>query len=258
MSKNSITLNVLADITRKINVNSSYSGDKKALIVFTGSNMNIFSRLGEIKKLRENGVGFDIAFSFMSENIIKKDKIVSELKPDNIYSEEDVFDLEDIEKKYSYLIGPNITMNTLTKVSTGMVDSFISTIIWTFLYNGKKVFLDYGAVNNYLGKKCQNKAIQIMIDKNIDALSEMGVVEVTEGNYLDKIIDDKKIVEIEKKSTLNVDKKDSPVGKSKVITAGDIEKLSDKSIIVLEKGDILTPLAKDRAKQMNVEIKINR
>ena len=45
MAKNKITLNVLADITRKLNGKGNFDSTSKALVVFTGSNID----LGEIK-----------------------------------------------------------------------------------------------------------------------------------------------------------------------------------------------------------------
>ena len=250
MSIKSITLNVLADITKNINVDDSYAVGERGLIVFTGSNIDLISRINEMKDLKKD-MSFDIAFSFMSENIIDKDRVLSELQPEKVFTEEDVFDLDMISKRYKYLIGPNITMNTISKVSSGMIDSFISTIIWTFLYNDKKVFLDYEAVRNYLGKKTNNKAIEKMIDERIDALGEMGAEELTNGNYREEILDREKISSTSKKSNSTQKFKSS----KRVITSGDLKELTGNSLI-LEKGDIITPLAKDKVKELDIEVKI--
>ena len=83
----------------------------------------------------------------MGEKIIDTKKIIDILRPIEVFREEDIMDLPSIVNKHDLIIGPNITMNTLSKVSLGMIDSFIPNVIWTFLYQGKKVYLDYTQYN---------------------------------------------------------------------------------------------------------------
>ncbi len=61
----------------------------------------------------------------MGERILNKDEIIKNLNPINVYGEEDIFNLENIVEKHPKLIMPNITMNTLSKVALGMIDSFL-------------------------------------------------------------------------------------------------------------------------------------
>lgn len=248
MKKNSITLNVLSDITAKMKNINNYSAEKRALIVITGSNTDVIRKMREINYLREKGYELDLAFSFMSERILDTEKIILEIKPRNIYREEDIFDLEDILKQYSCLIGPNITMNTISKISSGMIDSFISTIIWSFLYDSKEVYLDYSNIRQFLGRKTENKKMESMINNNINILEEMGVKEITLGSYIDKIYKEKKDPGIE------INNKKNPISKNRVITGSDLEKLSKNEVLTVYKGDIITPLAVDMAKDMGIII----
>ncbi|HSH36961.1 hypothetical protein, partial [Schnuerera sp.] len=196
MAKNKITLNVLADITKKLNGKAPINPVSKALIVFTGSNINLDKKIEELKELESHGINLSLAFSFMGERILDVDDIVDSLNPFEIYKEEDIFRLEEITNSYSKIIGPNITMNTLSKVSLGMIDSFVSNILWNYLYNSKEVYLDFTSVTNYLGKPTKNKGISKQIEDHINNLKNMGVVEIVEGKYIDDIIGAKSDIEI--------------------------------------------------------------
>src|SRR5699024_3965431 len=134
----------------------------------------------ELKKLKKHDVDVSIAFSLMSERIMDVEYTIKTLDPIKIYTEENIFDLENIVENYSYIIGPNITMSTISKVSLGMIDSFISNIIWTFLYKGKKVYLDFASVTNYLGERSKNQEINNVIEKHINSVKNMGAVEIEE------------------------------------------------------------------------------
>lgn len=258
MVKNRITLNILADITRKLG-GDNYSGNKeKALIVFTGSNIKLDGKTKELNKLKDHGIQISIAFSFMAERILDIDTLIASLEPVEVYKEEDVFNLEEISKNYSYIIGPNITMNTLSKVSLGMIDSFISNILWTYLYMGKKVYLDFTSVKNYLGVPSQNVEVNNMIDNHINTIKKMGAMEITEGNYMDRIIN-KKNTHIGEKTKAKKENTQSAQILNKVITENDILGFSlDNKSITLPKGTILTPLARDKARDMGIEIDIER
>src|SRR5699024_1311188 len=206
MAKNKITLDILADITKKVhkgittNSSSNISYDEKVLIVFTGSNVQLNERIQKIKELDKN---ISIVFSFMAEKILDTDYIINTLNPLNVYWEEDILDLEKITTDYSCIIGPNITMNTLSKLSMGIIDSIIPNLIWTFLYKGKKVYLDFLSVTNYLGSRSKNIGINKIIDNHINTVRSMGVVEITETNYRDKIISKNKSEFVKKNEQVN-------------------------------------------------------
>ena len=260
MVKNKITLNVLADISKNINNGGYFAPGNNILVVFNGSNIDLDSRILEIKKLKENDYNLSLGFSFMGEGILDHEKIIKELNPMDIYKEEDIFHLEDIVEKYPILIMPNLTMNTLSKVSLGMIDSFASNILWTYVYSGKDVYLDFNSVKNYLGKPSKNKAINGLIDNHIKTLKDMGAVEVKAGNYLEKIVGNKNEKPAEKSLGDSKKKPEAELNKefNKVITEGDLYNISKDTVLNLPKGTIITPLAKDRAREMGIKIEIER
>lgn len=259
MAKNKITLNVLADISNKIHGGFPSDKNEKALIIFTASNISLDHSLEEIKELKQYNVDISLAFSFMAEEILDINSIIDFLNPLEVYREEDIFKLEEIVREYSYIVGPNITMNTLTKVSSGMVDSFASNIIWTFLYMGKKVYLDFRSVRNYLGEECKNKYIKATIDSHINILKKMEVVEIELGNYIKNIVQG----DLKEKPKGKIEKPNNIGDKirKKVLVEKDLKEYMLKytrgdKLLNLPRGSIISPLARDKARELGIEIKI--
>ncbi len=256
MDKSKITSNVLANITNRVKKQGFSNNGRKALVVFNGSYLQEHLRIEKILSLKEKGLDISIGFSFMAEKIIDTKKIIDILKPIEIYREEDIVDFPRIIKNYDFVIGPNITMNTLSKVSLGMIDSFVPNVIWTFLYQGKKVYLDYHSVTNFLGDSTKSSEIQNVINNHIKSLEKMGAIEIKENNYLEKIIIDTKTPGI--KNIIEKSISEPQITDRKLITEKDMVIIAETSkSIIVEKGTVITPLAKDKARQLGVEIKRN-
>lgn len=248
--KTKITSNILEDISRRLRGEESLKDGDKALIVFNGSDIEIYNKIENIKRLKDKGIKISLAFSFMAEQILDTERIISSLCPINIYKEQDIFRLKDISKDYSMIIGMNITMNTLSKISLGMVDSFISNIIWTFLCKEKKVYLDFSSVRKYLGEEIKNKEILNQINKYINIVKKMGAIEIDNETLLENVI--KGIGDLQ----TNINGEIQIKGNKKVITERDILNISPDNELILPKGSIITALAKDKAVEKNIKIEI--
>lgn len=244
--KTTITSNVLEDISRRLQGRVD-PDNKNALVVFNGSTIKLDDRLKELRDLKQRGLNISLGFSFMADKIIDTNRIINDLSPHKIYREEDIFKLQDITREYSIIIGPNITMNTLSKVALGMVDSFVSNIIWTFLYQGKGVYLDYTSVRNYLGNETKNKAISSIIEGHIGTLKSMGAMEISEGSY------DNIFTGASAKLPIPVNAQETTI---RVLVERDILSMNPNTNLMLPKGSIITPLAKDRANEKNIIIDI--
>lgn len=254
--KTKITSNILEDLSKRLKVSNSSVNSDKALVVFNGSDTISDKKIAELRELKKSGIQISIAFSFMAEGLLDTKKIIDSLNPVNIYGEKDIFNLKDIIREYSLLIGPNITMNTLSKVSLGMVDSFIPNIIWSYLYKGKKVYLDFTSLRNYLGDRTENKEILKQITNHIERVKNMGVVEIDEGNPIHGISikpksEPKKINEIENSKAYEDNDK-----KRRVIIEKDILDLNPNQVISIPKGSIITHLARDKAREKNIKIEV--
>lgn len=248
--KTKITSNVLEDISKRLRGDNFSDNNEKAIVVFTGSNIEIEKKIELIKELKNNGIKISLAFSFMAEQLLDTQRIINSLCPLNVYKEENVFKLKNISRDYSMIIGPNITMNTLSKVSLGMIDSFIPSLIWTFIYKGKKVYMDFTSVRNYLGGETKNKEVLGLVERYIDNVKKMGVIEISRENSLKNIIDDYGNLQT------NISKSSQSIENKKVITERDILNMSSNNKLILPKGTIITPLAKDKAGEKNIIIEI--
>ncbi len=266
--KTKITSKVLEDISRRLQGESIIEEDKtlKALIVLNGSNIDLNEKIENIKKLKNRGIKVSLAFSFMAERLLDTQRIINTLQPLEIYKEEDIIKLKNISKEYSIIIGPNITMNTLSKISLGMIDTFIPNLIWTFLYQGKKVYLDFNQVKNYLGEETKNKEILNITNRYIDTIKKMGAIEIDDKNILENIIKDytnnhanniysPKGLQQNKLRVSQTKEEEIPQTKT-VITEKDIISMSSNNKLILPKGTIITPLAKDKAREKNIKIEI--
>lgn len=180
----------------------------------------------------------------MAENLIDTKRIINSLNPLEVLGEEDLFRLQLISNEYSLLFMPNITMNTLSKVCSGMIDSFASNILWTFLYKSKEVIIDFHSVRNYLGERPSSKEIEDMIEEKVSTILKMGAQELE--NELEIFQEEEEEVIIPPASK----EEDSS---RKLITQNDIVEYKKKKMI-LSKNTIITPLARDTARELNIEI----
>lgn len=242
MVNTTITSKVLDSISSMIKSNG-YSKSGRALVVFNGSSIDLDLKLKYLQDLKQKGLNYTVGFSFMAEKILDTNKIIKTLNPIEVLREEDIFKLQSIVNKHSIIIGPNITINTLSKVTLGMIDSFIPNLIWTFLYKGKKVYLDFSSVRYYLGSESKSIEISDITNKYIQTIVKMGAVEI-DKDYTNII----SIPSTKQTNNIKNDKKD-------LITEKDIVNMSSsKGVLILEKGTLITPLAKDKARELGIEI----
>lgn len=246
-----ITSNVLESISNGIK-KGNFSNEKgKVLVLLTGSSMDLSSRLNLLLKLKESGVELSLGFSFMGDKLLDTKKIISIIKPIEVFKEEDIVKLPMILGSYSYIICPNITMNTLSKVALGMIDSFVPNLIWTYIYQGRKVYMDFNSVRNYLGDVSKSREIMDITEKYISSVKKMGVIEINEKEFMGKFLLEKSSSEL---GQININ---SPSKKKDLITERDILSIPEnQKVIGVAKGTVITPLAKDRIRELGINIEI--
>ena len=253
--KTKITSNILENISRKLqgednHINTNIRGKKEnILVVFSGSVKGLDEKLDQLKRLKNQGASISLGFSFVGERMLDTNKIIDILKPSKVYREEDLFILQTICREHSLLISPNLTINSLSKVSLGMIDSFVTNLIWTFLYEGKKVYLDFHSVRNFLGLECKNETIKSLVEGHIDTIKNMGAMEICKEDYVN-------LLDIQVGKKLATSPAETNVREKKLITENDIISLSANTRLLVQKGTIITPLAKDKAKEKKIKIEM--
>ncbi|WFA07838.1 hypothetical protein [Tissierella sp. Yu-01] len=240
MVKSNVTNNVLESISKKLISNSLSSDSARALVLINGSNIDISEQIKFIQNLKKN-YDVSLGFSFMAERLVDTKRIIELIKPIRIYKEEDIFNLKSIIEEHSILVAPNITVNTLSKVSLGMIDGFVPNLIWSCLYFGKEVYIGFESVRNYMGVQSKSKEISNMIEDHIDNVIKMGALEI--GTI--EIRNTRKSIDL-------YESKDK-----QLITERDIVNLDKgQKVLILNKGTLITPLAKDKAKELGINIEI--
>lgn len=239
MTTNKITSNIMDNISQRLRTQGFSNGAGKALVLINGSNTDILRRHDLFQSLKRRGFEVSLGFSFMAERLMDSQKLISSVKPARVYREEDISSLKDILREYSIVLAPNISINTLSKVSAGMIDSFVPNVLWSFLYFGKKVYIDFDSVSSFMGEKTDNEEIKRQIEEHIKTIKKMGAVELSELDDVSKIKKD----DIKATSTRSL------------ITEKDISNLEKtERVLVVNKNTLITPLAWDKARELGIKI----
>lgn len=257
MTNKELIMKVFGDITMRIN-SQSIDMEKhikiekeKILVLLTGSNLEIDRVMDNLKKLGEKGCLLQLCFSKSAEEILDAEKVVSLLRPYEFYLEEDKKDCLSLVKNSDIAIVPVLTQNTLIKTAGGIQDSFISTLLWKLLWFGKKVFINPNSALDKSNMPCKNDRMFNLMNNNIEKLREFGAEIIDNHNYMAYINKDIRQSECQKKTS----SKEEMAKLKQVVTEKDILNLEGVSKeLVISKDAIITPLAKDTAKDMEIEI----
>ncbi|WP_432662792.1 flavoprotein [Wukongibacter baidiensis] len=257
MSNKDLIMQVLGDITTRINNQSielkKYSNVEKEniLVLFTGSNLETDKALDNLKKLVEKGYLLTVCFSKSAEEVLDIDRITNLLRPHKLYFEGDKEKCLGIVQSSDIALVPALTQNTLAKVAVGIQDSFISTLLWQLLWADKKVFINEnsGAGRNHI--PCGNKKMLSLMNSHIQTLKDFGAKIIKEHDYRACISKEVGISRDRKNEFAKKEKVDS----KKVVTERDILDLVGKAEeFVVSRGTIITPLAKDVARENKIKV----
>lgn len=257
MSNKDLIMKVLGDITTRINNQSieskKYSKVEKEniLVLFTGSNLETDKALDNLKKLVEKGYLLAVCFSKSAEEVLDVDRITNLLKPHKLYFEGDKEKCLGIVQSSDIVLVPALTQNTLAKVAVGIQDSFISTLLWQLLWAGKKVFINENSAEGRDHIPCKNRKMLGLMNNHMERLKEFGANIIKEHDYracIGKEVGTSRDIK-------NEFKKKEKIESKKVVTERDILDLVGKAEeFVVSRGTIVTPLAKDVAKENKVKI----
>jgi len=261
MSNRELIRNILKDITVK--ASSSNNKDrtkttgtnlnikKRVVVLFTGSNIKLDEVIKGLRNLKQQNYLLTLCFSENAERILDKDRILTIVKPEKVLLERDRDRYMDIVNFTDMAIVPILTQNTLAKVSTGVQDNFITMLLWQILWLGKKVIINPDSALSNRGTHCRNSKMLNLIKKHVDKLKEFGADIIHDHDYLNHI-------EINIETGQDNEKSSSNEEQSKVkelITERDILNLvGKKDNLYLTKGTIITPLARDTAKEKKIRI----
>ncbi len=233
------------------------------LAVFTGTNVGLEKALEELRKSRKYGISFDIAFSWNGKDLLDIKHIQKQLGARNIFTEVDKGKIGPIIERIDGIVVPMTTQNTTAKLSQGILDDFISTLLWESLWRGKKMIMNMESVVAYKGQRSKVPKLQKMVEDRIEIVKEMGVITFYGKDY-QKVLQEAFCEKGPRKSSYprtessvqtQIQQPDR-TGEKTIITEKDIINLnSPLGVLTVPYDAIITPLAYDRGKAMGIEIK---
>lgn len=240
MPKYNLVSNVINQVDHKLGSNEPNGANKNILVAINGADSKLERKLSNIYSQFCKEYNFILGYSFTASRIVNKESINQILKPKYVFTEENLFDLNENIKLFDLLICPNITINTLSKVVSCNIDTYISNIIWASLYYDKPVYIDFENCKKFMSHETQNKFMKYKIEEKIKEIINMGAVEIVYPMYEFK----------NSKSKIFGNEINSKI----VITDKDVNGMNKKEELHLPYGSIITPLAKDKIREKNIKI----
>lgn len=264
MDKYEFTKGIITELSKKVsNVYEDRNIERKhnfikdnsvhLALIFTGTDIGLNDYIDELIKLKRYGFTYDVVLSEAAEGIIGLDVLKSRLGPKKIFNNVTIEDL-DVFCKFDGAVVPMMTQNTLTKLVLGIQDNFITSLIWHMLWFSKPVFIDFFNCRTKMGSKAKNPFLNEMIENYLSNLIKMGVTEVGKKDFIVKLLDkfkSYKALEIQANEDITTDMNFF----EGVITEKDVINIAKKEKkIFVSTRTIITPLAKDTAKELGLKI----
>lgn len=114
---------------------------KKALVVFTGSNMGVEPALEGLRELRGEGFTYKVLMTRSAAAILGAEAVRAALEPEELWVEAPGESPEALTTKYHTVLVPTLTVNTAAHVAHCMADTPAAAIILDGLMKGKNVVM---------------------------------------------------------------------------------------------------------------------
>lgn len=233
--------------------------EKQLILIYTGTEIGFHESIEQIKKLKQKGYEFNLALSRQALNQLGRNNIMDLTGISTIIPELDAPAIIELLKEYQGILIGTLSRNTALKISYGITDSFITYLTFLGIISKKAVVAARNGVDPSMAEKMQWHLPALPNDLISTILAQLQKLErwgmkLVEANQL-AIEMDKAV----KQSTGNIDKIDemTPYGTERpLITEREIKEAAKKGIkkIILEQNTIITPLARDIAKQLDINI----
>jgi len=112
---------------------------KRALVVYTGSNMSIEPGLECLRALREDGFTYRVLLSRSAAGMLDVPAIRAALEPEALWVEKPDETPEALTVQYDTILVPALTVNTAAHVAACMADTPAAAVILDGLMRGKNV-----------------------------------------------------------------------------------------------------------------------
>lgn len=232
----------------------SISPSRKALAIFTGGTIGLEQSLLELQKIQALHIEVSVVLSAAAEQVIGINRIKEQLgSAINLVTVHSPYPGK-LLREADIVLVPVLTQNTAAKLAYTLSDTLPSTLIMQALMLGKPVLAAINAADpqdDWRIKKDMGKcppALSEALRQNLRRIENFGIklVKVEE-----LAIGSQKIMDSMVKKTVH-----PPQGKRSVMDAEAIKAAARNGLssITVSKGMIITPLARDVAREYGINI----
>lgn len=112
---------------------------KRALVVYTGSNIGVAPALESMRRLKAEGFTFRVLMSRSAARILDTDAIRAALEPEEFWVDQPGDTPEALTARYDTIVVPALTVHTAAHVASCMADTPAAAVILDGLMRGKNV-----------------------------------------------------------------------------------------------------------------------
>ncbi len=239
--------------------------DRRLLIVLTGTDNGVEELIPPLVRARGRGFRYRLALSKAAEGLLSIDSIALKLQPIALIKEGSPMDEVEALKDIDAVVVPLLTQNTAFKLCNGIQDQLIPRLLWQSLWLGIPLWMNLEGLRTYRGMAPASEAMKNMVEANVVKLKSMGIEEINDKEYMEKIfkyLDSKDLAGASLTAALSVSSSAadlkaavSPNNKKSIITEGDVLKIPPQVKEIKVGGNsIVTPLAYDTARRKGIKI----
>ncbi|MFR2270438.1 MAG: flavoprotein [Clostridium sp.] len=250
---------------------------KTTLVLFTGASIGFRQSIESLNKLQKNGWQFKVVISKAAEDVLTEDLIKKSLNIESVIKEDDKPDIKELLDQNNLIIIPSLTINTASKIANCISDTLITNIVSKAMMSGKKIIASLNAccIENEERKSIYGDNVSLAyknkLKNNLETIKSYEIELTTSENLFYKVEkyskknlntnnlvinnqskDNKKTIDLKQPQDKNslyikLDKK--------VISRADVYENRGYNYIFVDKGSLITDLAKEEAKKLNLKIK---
>lgn len=250
---------------------------KTALVLFTGASIGFRQSIESLNKLQQNGWQFKVVISKAAEDVLTEDLIKKSLNIESVIKEDDKPNIKELLDQNNLIIIPSLTINTASKIANCISDTLITNIVSKAMMSGKKIIASLNAccIENEERKSIYGDNVSLAyknkLKNNLETIKSYEIELTTSENLFYKVEkyskknlntnnlvinnqskDNKKTIDLKQPQDKNslyikLDKK--------VISRADVYENRGYNYIFVDKGSLITDLAKEEAKKLNLKIK---
>ena len=250
---------------------------KTALVLFTGASIGFRQSIESLNKLQQNGWQFKVVISKAAEEVLTEDLIKKSLNIENVIKEDDKPDIKELLDQNNLIIIPSLTINTASKIANCISDTLITNIVSKAMMSGKKIIASLNAccIENEERKSIYGDNVSLAyknkLKNNLETIKSYEIELTTSENLFYKVEKYSKknlntnnlVINNQSKNNKKTIDLKQPQDKNslyikldkKVISRADVYENRGYNYIFVDKGSLITDLAKEEAKKLNLKIK---